>query len=158
MRNFSFHLSHLWIPVLTTCRISKRKIGIASGNIHTFQSICPKGLQIYFSSPNRQMAFPSFWSMESGTIREQKPEGKNSIWKPSDKDYRRYRCQPPVRLCGYSDELIGNVFDLHKLTGKEKEAERNQLIAQGNSCAKQPGFPVYPEGTDDISSIIFIHT
>ena len=72
--------------------------------------------------------------MESGTIREQKPEREKRIWKPSDGDYRQDRYRTPVRLCGYSNELIGNIFDLHKLTGKEKEAERNQLITQGNFC------------------------
>ena len=66
---------------------------------------------------------------------EQKPEGENSIWKPSDKDYRRYKCQPPVRLCGYANKLIGNILDLHKLTGKEEKAERNQMITQGDSGA-----------------------
>lgn len=78
------------------------------------------------------MIFPLPESRNQARSAEQKQERENWIWKPSDENYRRCGHRPPVGLCGYSNELIGNIFDLHKLTGKEKEAERNQMLTQRN--------------------------
>ena len=120
--------------ILTTFRISGNKNWNTIPGNARFTLSAPKAYTHTFhplKTGRWLSSLPEPWNQERSA--EQKPEREQRIRKPSDQDYRRGRRQPPVRLCGYADELIGNVLDLHKLTGKEKEAERNQLIAQRNS-------------------------
>ena len=52
---------------------------------------------------------------------------------PSDRDYMQANQRLPVGLCGYDNKLLGNILDLHKLTGTDRKTDRNQIINQVDS-------------------------